>query len=132
MNSEWKKGDGGEIRFYPFPYDKIDIEPLNDRLVFFSSHQMMHRVMPSQVPRYCLSNEFHSMFQFDVISFWERIALWFSGSNCVAFPRKMELQDPVLAFLLNPKTKVQFSKMIFGQEWAQSVSVKVFGKTELD
>lgn len=104
LNPNWKKEDGGELRFYPFPYSHLDIEPVFDRLVFFCSHQMLHRVLPSKAPRYCLT-------------------IWFSGTNPIPFPRQMDLKeyDQVLSFLVTPKNKVPLSKLIFAKEWAESV-----------
>jgi hypothetical protein len=46
----------------PFPpcyscclQEAVDIAPLNDRMVLFSSMHLLHRVLPSAVERYCFT-----------------------------------------------------------------------------
>lgn len=51
LNERWAHGDGGEIVLYPFPYAPTTIAPASGRLVLFSSHRMLHRVLPSRAPR---------------------------------------------------------------------------------
>jgi hypothetical protein len=51
LNSDWREGDGGELRLYPFPFDSFDVQPLEDRLVIFSSECMLHRVLALQSHR---------------------------------------------------------------------------------
>ncbi|KDO29825.1 hypothetical protein SPRG_19711 [Saprolegnia parasitica CBS 223.65] len=51
LNERWAPGDGGEIVLFPFPYAPITIAPAASRLVLFSSHRMLHRVLPSRAPR---------------------------------------------------------------------------------
>jgi hypothetical protein len=56
MNDQWRPGiSGGEIVLNPFPYPEVTIPPCFDRLVLFSSSEMLHRVLPSHEPRYCLT-----------------------------------------------------------------------------
>jgi len=56
MNDQWRPGiSGGEIVLNPFPYPEVKIAPSFDRLVLFSSSEMLHRVLPSHEPRYCLT-----------------------------------------------------------------------------
>lgn len=55
LNPGWTPGSGGQLRLYPFPQLPVDIEPLNDRLVLFSSQRMLHRVLPSLDERYCFT-----------------------------------------------------------------------------
>lgn len=112
LNPNWKEEDGGQLRVYPFPYDKVDIAPKMDRMVLFCSHQMLHRVLPSKAPRYCLT-------------------LWFYSENPVPFPRKMPLgqYDQVLGFLLQPNNRKIFAKLVFAQDWASSI-IESFGETE--
>ena len=47
--------DGGELRLYPFPHGAVDISPIDERVVLFDSHRMLHRVLPSARPRVCVS-----------------------------------------------------------------------------
>jgi len=55
LNAEWLPEFGGELRLCPFfPGSRpIDIAPINDRLVLFPSHRMLHRVLPSARERFC-------------------------------------------------------------------------------
>ncbi|GLD92854.1 hypothetical protein PINS_up001433 [Pythium insidiosum] len=56
LNDEWQPGDGGEIVLYPFPQrERVVVRPGDGDLVLFSSQQMLHRVLPSRRPRYCLT-----------------------------------------------------------------------------
>ncbi|KAF1329184.1 Egl nine 1, partial [Globisporangium splendens] len=55
LNDGWQDGDGGEIVLYPFPKQKVVIAPRFGDMVLFSSQQMLHRVMPATMPRYCLT-----------------------------------------------------------------------------
>lgn len=56
LNPDWKPSDGGQLRLYPFPQARpVDIAPLNDRMVLFSSQRMLHRVLPSAVDRACFT-----------------------------------------------------------------------------
>jgi Rps23 Pro-64 3,4-dihydroxylase Tpa1-like proline 4-hydroxylase len=44
LNPGWQQGQGGELRLYPFPdAGPVDIAPVADRLVLFSSTRMLHR-----------------------------------------------------------------------------------------
>jgi hypothetical protein len=56
QNENWKPEHGGELRLYPFPLaSPVDIAPILDRLVLFSSLKMVHRVLPSFTDRYCFT-----------------------------------------------------------------------------
>mmetsp|Transcript_16609 Transcript_16609/g.24948 ORF Transcript_16609/g.24948 Transcript_16609/m.24948 type:complete len:265 (+) Transcript_16609:391-1185(+) len=55
LNPDWETGDGGELRFLPLARGPIDIKPLFNRLVLFSSTTMLHRTLPSYAPRRCIS-----------------------------------------------------------------------------
>ncbi|OUS45278.1 2OG-Fe(II) oxygenase superfamily-domain-containing protein [Ostreococcus tauri] len=46
LNPEWKRGDGGEIRFQPFCGVATTVAPRHNRLVIFWSDRTLHRVMP--------------------------------------------------------------------------------------
>jgi hypothetical protein len=43
LNQHWKPSHGGQLRLYPFPAPPVDIQPLQDRLVLFSTTRMLHR-----------------------------------------------------------------------------------------
>lgn len=54
LNTDWTSEDGGELRFLPLG-PPIDIPPLFDRLVIFSSTKCLHRTLPSTRSRRCVS-----------------------------------------------------------------------------
>ena len=51
----WEESDGGELRLFPFPLAPINVPPVFDRLAIFNSTEMLHRVLPSNATRVCLS-----------------------------------------------------------------------------
>lgn len=56
LNDQWKAGDGGELRLYPFPSRRsVDISPMDRRLVLFNSTETLHRVLPSIKERFCFT-----------------------------------------------------------------------------
>ncbi|KAK3263650.1 hypothetical protein CYMTET_27559 [Cymbomonas tetramitiformis] len=55
LNDGWTAEAGGQLRLYPFPEPPVTIEPLFDRLVLFSSPNMLHRVLPSATRRLCFT-----------------------------------------------------------------------------
>jgi len=55
LNPEWKEGDGGEVRLWPFLRRPRDVAPLLDRLLLFRSDRVLHRVLPARAERYCLT-----------------------------------------------------------------------------
>lgn len=109
LNPDWEQGHGGELRVYPFPYASHDIAPLNNRLALFSSHQMPHRVLPSQHTRY-------------VLSIWMQ-----RSSEPESFPRTAipsagcPFDEKMLAFLYRPTNRRVLAKLLYAEEWAQSV-----------
>jgi len=95
----------------------VDIEPLMDRMVIFSSHQVLHCVLPSWLPRYC-------------------VTLWFDGSLSPehqlpgGFPWLSEQQD--LQFLLHPENKKSLAKLIYAKEWERSIRLSFGEKQEVE
>lgn len=43
LNPEWAPAHGGQLRLYPPGAQPVDVAPLNDRLVIFESHRLLHR-----------------------------------------------------------------------------------------
>ena len=43
LNSGWQASHGGHLQLFPFPDPPVQVEPLADRLVLFSSCRMLHR-----------------------------------------------------------------------------------------
>uniref|UniRef100_A0A6B2LF86 Fe2OG dioxygenase domain-containing protein n=1 Tax=Arcella intermedia TaxID=1963864 RepID=A0A6B2LF86_9EUKA len=112
LNPNWKPGDGGELRLYPFPYQPIDIAPIGGRLVLFSSTGILHRVLPSFVQRYCST-------------------IWFSGSGQRSVdvkPATLDLWE--LAF--SARYRKHLARVILAEEWAQSLVESHPPSKELD
>lgn len=56
LNPSFQSKDGGHLRLYPFPRSPpVDIEPLHNRCVLFSSARLHHRVLPSNAERFCFT-----------------------------------------------------------------------------
>jgi len=55
LNPDWKPGDGGELKLFPFLEEPITIEPKFDRCVIFVSDLILHRVLPCFAPRFCFT-----------------------------------------------------------------------------
>lgn len=55
LNDAWKAGDGGEVQLLPFLKQPVTVAPKMDRMVIFMSDWMLHRVLPSNAERYCLT-----------------------------------------------------------------------------
>ena len=91
----------------------MDIEPINNRLVLFSSHQTLHRVLPSTTShRYC-------------------ITLWFSGvPSAISYPQFTWLRSVEgIGFILNPANRKTLSKLVYDKEWSNSIQ-QAFGDCE--
>jgi Rps23 Pro-64 3,4-dihydroxylase Tpa1-like proline 4-hydroxylase len=110
LNPEWKAGDGGELKLYPFPNSPVVIEPKMDRLVLFSSSNILHRVLPSlATERICLT-------------------LWYSGRYLNTYNND-QIQKPlpdasdaqVLQYLSQSKLRKHVAKLVYADEWAQSI-----------
>mmetsp|Transcript_100344 Transcript_100344/g.323852 ORF Transcript_100344/g.323852 Transcript_100344/m.323852 type:complete len:520 (+) Transcript_100344:39-1598(+) len=54
LNEDWREGDGGELRLFPFPRPPVEIAPLNGRLVLFEP-RMVHEVLPNFRRRFCFT-----------------------------------------------------------------------------
>ncbi|KAF8068329.1 EGLN3 [Scenedesmus sp. PABB004] len=117
LNANWRPEHGGQLRLYPFPAPPLDVEPLADRLVLFSSTRMLHRVLPSAAPRSCLT-------------------VWLSegrarggaaaagGAARVPPPRgdaAGRLSDELLAFLMQPTVRQHVCKLAHAEEWERSI-----------
>lgn len=55
LNDQWTPGDGGEVQLLPFLQPPVTVAPRMDRMVIFQSDWMLHRVLPSNAERYCLT-----------------------------------------------------------------------------
>jgi hypothetical protein len=103
LNPDWKPEHGGELKLYPYPEKPVTIEPIMDRLVLFSSPHMVHRVLPCFSDRYCLT-------------------LWFYG-NYASYPalKKPQNEEEILEFLKQRRVRKHLVKLIYADEWAQSI-----------
>ena len=43
LNDTWQPCDGGQLQLFPLPDPPVQIDPIADRLVLFSSCRMLHR-----------------------------------------------------------------------------------------
>ena len=105
---------GGQLQLLPCPLAPVEVEPLFDRLVLFSSMDMLHRVMPSQGPaRLCLT-------------------LWFYASDRDDLPAPANSSPPAstagdapalqaLRLLLRPDFRHLFARYVYAREWALSI-----------
>ena len=59
LNPDWSENDGGHLQLVPFPERPVDVAPLFDRLVLFASHDTLHRALPSQNVRFCVTLWFY-------------------------------------------------------------------------
>jgi Rps23 Pro-64 3,4-dihydroxylase Tpa1-like proline 4-hydroxylase len=63
LNNQWSPHHGGQLKLYPWPNDDpVVIDPIDDRLVLFTSTTMLHRVLPYHqynatncIDRYCFT-----------------------------------------------------------------------------
>ncbi len=94
LNEGWQPTDGGEIRLYPFPLAEVDVAPIFDRLVFFCSTEMLHRVMPSHNRRLCLSVWFSSSADVDCdVMLLPSVQHFTAGLKVAAAGRGREKED---------------------------------------
>ncbi|KAJ3140899.1 hypothetical protein HK100_008438 [Physocladia obscura] len=97
--------DGGALRLYPLPLQTpIDVPPIFNRLVLFSSLQMPHRVLPSSAPdRICFT-------------------IWMSTTPPPPLPPTL---TPPSADINNPRWlklhRLKLAKILYANEWAQSI-----------
>ncbi|KAL0029367.1 hypothetical protein WJX77_002479 [Trebouxia sp. C0004] len=112
LNSDWQHSHGGQLQLFPFPDSPVEIAPIADRLVLFSSCRMLHRVLPSQKERYCFT-------------------IWLSQTRRVSSaappPLSQLLQsgDEALQqakqLVLRPDVRHHLSKLLYAKEWANSI-----------
>eukprot|EP00878_Enallax_costatus_P041821 GHUV01048715.1.p1 GENE.GHUV01048715.1~~GHUV01048715.1.p1 ORF type:complete len:312 (+),score=59.69 GHUV01048715.1:317-1252(+) len=112
LNENWKPGHGGQLRLYPFPAPPVDIPPVADRLVLFSTTRMLHRVLPSTVPRSCFT-------------------IWLSQARTHAGPAAAATAAPAPAtgqpgndmwrFLMQPAVRQHVCKLAYEGEWSRSL-----------
>ncbi|RLN90895.1 hypothetical protein BBJ28_00000335 [Nothophytophthora sp. Chile5] len=119
LNEEWRQGDGGEIVLYPFPKPRVVVPPRFGELVLFSSQQMLHRVLPAIKPRYALTTwMYHSPppdAKVKSAAFYQDLGgAAGKGAERTAFTR-------MLAKILRSPFRRHLVKLVYEQEWAQSL-----------
>lgn len=117
--SNTRETHGGELRLYPFPYHHIDITPTFNRLVLFTSHTMLHRVLPSRVPRLCFTIWMSSTMPATTMTatapttdLLRSIPEWSQLSSA---------QLSALSALLHPQVRLHTAKYFLHHEWLQSL-----------
>ena len=55
LNPDWSMGDGGELQLVPFMRRPVRVAPRHDRLAVFLSDRVLHRVLPANKERFCLT-----------------------------------------------------------------------------
>ena len=113
LNEGWNAGDGGELRLYPGlrqGQKPVDVQPVMDRMVLFSSPNMLHRVLPSQRDRFCFTIWFHSRRKH-------------MPAAPVDPPAASGEADPAAAlrFLMQPHVRKHVARLVFSDEWEQSI-----------
>ncbi|KAJ3322462.1 hypothetical protein HDV06_003011 [Boothiomyces sp. JEL0866] len=95
--------DGGELVLYPFPYEKVTVEPKMDRMVLFSSAFCLHRVLPARTPRLCFT-------------------VWCAGKEFIKVDPLTELNDIIpLSALYHPWYRSLLAKSLYVDEWLKSI-----------
>ena len=113
LNEGWSVGDGGELRLFPGlrqSQKPVDVQPIMDRMVLFSSPNMLHRVLPSQRDRFCFTIWFHS----------RRKHMPSAPADPPAAPAEA---DPAasLRFLMQPHVRKHVARLVFAEEWERSI-----------
>lgn len=113
LNEDWKKGDGGELRIYPFPFPHVDIEPLYGRMVLFSSPNILHRVLPSNKERYCFT-------------------IWFYGNGTRNIDIKPKHNpNNIFELPLSARYRKHVARVFYEEEWSKSLSESHVNNPEL-
>jgi hypothetical protein len=118
LNPSWSRKDEGHLVLYPFPERRRCIEPLNDRLVLFSSPDMVHRVEPSRAPRVCFT-------------------AWFFARGGpprdAPLPREASRASAAtLAAFCSPELRKHVAKAVLVEEWEHSLRDAHPPSAELD
>ena len=112
LNNNWIEEYGGELRVYPFPYNPITISPEFNKMVLFSSKNMLHRVLPSSKERHCLT-------------IWLYGAPNAKSSSDVEVIDETENEDDIRFEIIKSLCKDpiwrHFSKWYYQQEWEKSL-----------
>lgn len=116
LNKNWNSdANGGHLQLFPCPLPVKNIEPIENRLVIFSSYDMLHRVCPTSMERYCLTLWLYgepptlSRFVYDV-------------NKDTTANNLLDFEKQALQVLFNPPFRKYFIKWIYRNDWAKSIS----------
>ena len=123
LNEQWTAEQGGQLRLYPLlqggaesPF-AVDIAPVCDRMVLFSSTTMLHRVLPSNADtRCCVTVWLHADNASQPGSLLHNRGC-LEPAELPSNPSSVE----VALFLLQPMYRPFTARMILAQEWEQSI-----------
>lgn len=113
----WEPAHGGQLKLYPWPAPAVEIAPFHNRLVLFTSHTQLHRVLPSYAPdgRCCFT-------------------IWLSQARArrgvrpapaaplsSLQPSASPEEDPAasIKFLMHPSVRLHAAKLVREQAWRQ-------------
>eukprot|EP01025_Chloroclados_australasicus_P028345 TRINITY_DN2810_c0_g1_i3.p2 TRINITY_DN2810_c0_g1~~TRINITY_DN2810_c0_g1_i3.p2 ORF type:complete len:372 (-),score=17.98 TRINITY_DN2810_c0_g1_i3:173-1288(-) len=120
LNEDWQEQDGGWLRLYPWPNDPIDIQPINNRLVIYSAHNMVHRILPSR----------NASFSFTTWILDKRKKMQWAHNQSSLRDQLRQVLDKVRSngslhdvwrLLVQPQVRLQVIKYIYQHEWKQSL-----------
>ncbi|KAA8492740.1 hypothetical protein FVE85_9012 [Porphyridium purpureum] len=102
----WVQEDGGQLRIYDWPHGAVDVPPSNGTLVLFASTSMVHRVLPVQRERFC-------------------VTLWLSGkvkpASAGPAPKLVSEEAAMRQRLLDRKIRKHVIRLLYRDEWEQSL-----------
>ena len=112
-----------QLVLYPFPFEKVMIPPTHNRLVVFSSAQMLHRVMPNRAAeRVCLT-VWHS--KLAAAAAPATLASALPALAAPVLPNERHdaalFRDQVLAYLLHPRHRLHVAKLFYAAETRTSI-----------
>uniref|UniRef100_A0A7S0X0K2 Prolyl 4-hydroxylase alpha subunit domain-containing protein n=1 Tax=Chlamydomonas leiostraca TaxID=1034604 RepID=A0A7S0X0K2_9CHLO len=119
LNPGWQPSHGGQLKLYPWPLPPVEIAPLHNRLVLFTSHTQLHRVTPSFAPdgRCCFTIWLSQ-------SRGRRVVRAAPASPLSSLqPATSPEQDPGAAvkFLMTPSVRLHAAKLALSGEWEESL-----------
>ncbi|CAI5724925.1 unnamed protein product [Hyaloperonospora brassicae] len=124
LNRGWAPAHGGELVLFPFPRERVVVQPQFGTLVLFSSQQMLHRVMPALCPRYALTTWLYHCPE----PGWKAERDAFYRDRCIANGAVHASSDDeqvqccsMIGKLLRSPLRRHLLKLIYAQEWTQSL-----------
>eukprot|EP01023_Acetabularia_acetabulum_P014326 TRINITY_DN17019_c0_g1_i2.p1 TRINITY_DN17019_c0_g1~~TRINITY_DN17019_c0_g1_i2.p1 ORF type:complete len:327 (+),score=39.23 TRINITY_DN17019_c0_g1_i2:171-1151(+) len=120
LNQDWSEQDGGQLRLYPWPNQPVDIQPLHNRLVIFSSRNMVHRMLPTKVQSCSFTT---SMSDKRKKMQWvhNQVSLRDQLRSALENVRSSGTFHDVWRLLVQPQVRMQVIKYIYQKEWERSI-----------